>query len=312
MGGESVPSLQERLSQEGILTVPHCPLARHSTLRIGGTAALGVFPKTGEQLITALSLAAESGEPYAVVGKGSNLLFADGFCQGTVIFTVGWVELTVEGERIYASAGTPLTAVSIRAREQSLTGAEFAAGIPGTVGGAVLMNAGAFGGCMANIVQKTTYWDAEARATGSFEGEEHAFGERTSRYATDPRYTILSAEMAFKSGDKKEIDRAMEEYRVYRKKTQPLTYPNAGSIFKRPRDHYAGRLIQDCGLKGVRVGGAEVSLLHAGFIINRGNATAQDVITLIRLIRARVLEETGVCLECELRILGEDLSPLDP
>jgi len=295
--------LCRQLEREQIPYRENCPLAPLCSFRIGGTAAVAVFPKTGEQLVRALCLACEYGD-YEIIGNGSNVLFPDGLYRGSVIFTGGCRTVSCQERELTVCCGAPLSTVARCAGEHSLAGMEFAAGIPGTVGGAVLMNAGAFGGCMAQVTRYSLWWDRETGKLGRMEGAEQRFGERTSIYAEQPRYAVLGAGLLLHEGTREEIDARMEEYRVRRRATQPLQYPNAGSIFKRPQGHFAGKLIEDCGLKGFSVGGAEVSEKHAGFIVNRGGATARDVRELISVIRERVFRETGVMLECELRLIG--------
>ena len=300
---ERMTDLCPRLEQEGIACEEHCPLSPRGSFRIGGAAALAVFPQSREQLLRTLRLTRDAGVPYAVVGNGSNLLYPDGEYQGAVIFTGGVRELHIRKNEIIVSAGLPLPALAVRVRDAGLSGAEFAAGIPGTVGGAVFMNAGAFGGCMAQIVLRSEFWDAENGCCGNLEGEAHAFAVRSSIYAGHTGYTILGAVLRLWAGDREEISARMEDYRRHRAATQPLELPNAGSIFRHPPGYFAGKLIEDCGLKGVCVGGAAVSEKHAGFIVNRGGATARDVLALIDLIQERVLRQTGIVLECELRRL---------
>ena len=299
--------LMDLLRQHGVRFTPQLPVRHHNTFRIGGTVALAVFPEGREQLLAALAATRERGVPYAVVGKGSNLLFPDTEYGGAVIFTGGVAECRREENTFYADAGTPLAALAIRARNASLSGAEFMGGIPGTLGGAVITNAGAFGSSMQDLVVATEYWDGETGRIERLEGNANGFGYRTSFYSTRPHLTVLSAELRLMEGNAAEIDRIMKQYHEKRRATQPLELPNAGSIFKHPKGHYAGKLIEDCGLKGYRVGDAAVSEKHAGFIVNRGNATAEDVRELIRLIRARVEAACGIRLECELKGLGLEL-----
>ena len=230
-------------------------------------------------------------------------MFPDGRYSGVMVFTGRWQQITRQESCFYASAGVSLYTLSVAARDASLGGAEFAYGIPGTLGGAVLMNAGAFGGCMADICLRSEYFDAQTGETGFFAGAEQAFANRTSIYEKHPRYTVLGAELALTPDNKAAITARMEDYMARRRSTQPLEFPSAGSVFKRPVGHFAGKLIEDCGLKGVSVGGAQVSQKHAGFIINRGGATASDVKALVDLIRNRVLSQTGVELECEIRFI---------
>jgi UDP-N-acetylmuramate dehydrogenase len=297
----------ERLCKElltnGIPFVRDCPLVKYNTLRMKGCASLAIFPDTKEQLIRSLSLACEYGVSHAVVGKGSNLLFPSDRYEGALIFTTSCKRISFEGNRAMAEAGAPLVSLAIGCRNRNLGGAEFAAGIPGTVGGAVLMNAGAFGGEMSQIVRRTEYWDEQTATEKILVGEEHVFGKRESFFSERPSLTILSVEMEFSTAQKDEIDKKMAEFHDRRAHTQPLEFPNAGSIFKHPEGMFAGKIIDELGLKGARVGDAEVSTKHAGFIVNRGSATDADILELIELIRERVRREIGVELECELRRL---------
>ncbi len=295
------------LSMGNIPFTEHCPIGRYSTFRIGGTARLAVFPKDLMQMKTALAASEDAGLNYAVVGKGSNLLFPDGEYGGVLIFTTELNGISGDGEDVDAMAGTPLAAVAIRARNFSLGGAEFAAGIPGTVGGAVLMNAGAFGGCMEQIVTYVDCYDTKTKETKRFEAGTHEFGYRTSRYARSPHLIILGAGLHLQRREQTVIDGLMEDYRTRRRASQPTGSPNGGSVFKNPNGYSAGRLIEDCGLKGFCIGGARVSEKHANFIVNQGGATAKDVVELIDVIRQRVLTQTGILLTCELRGLGFSL-----
>lgn len=294
-------ALTEFLRKRNISFAEHCPIAKYSTFRIGGTARLAVFPQDREQMIGALMAVREAKAEYAVVGKGSNLLFPDGEYGGVLIFTTRMTSLTSDADGFTALAGVPLGAVAIRARERSLGGAEFMAGIPGTVGGAVLMNAGAYGRCMADIVTWVECYDSKTGQIKRFEQNLHEFGYRTSLYARSPHLTVLSVGMLLQSGDREAIDARMEDYRRRRALSQPQGYPNAGSIFKNPEGASAGALIEACGLKGCSVRGAYVSEKHANFIVNKGGATARDVTDLIELVRSRVLQQTGIELQCELK-----------
>ncbi|MBQ7346563.1 MAG: UDP-N-acetylmuramate dehydrogenase [Clostridia bacterium] len=295
--------LRNQLVCAGVRVEANTSLRRYSSFRIGGNARLGLFPKNREELLVCLETVRRCGVPFLVIGNASNVVFSDSGFDGAVIFTTAWKELSLHGNRMYVSAGTPLISVATAAHEAALTGAEFAYGIPATLGGAVFMNAGAFGGCMADICETSAYYDTQTGEMRTLCGAEQAFANRTSIYEKNPHYTILSAELVLREGDKEAIGVQMRDYMERRRKTQPLEYPSAGSVFKRPVGYYAGKLIEDCGLKGTRVGGAEVSIKHAGFIINRGNATADDVRRLVELIQERVLKESGVTLECEIRFL---------
>ena len=295
--------LRERLIGAGVPLKTEYPLSLHSSFRIGGRAALALFPETEEQMLSALHLLVDSAVPFLVLGNASNVVFDDADFNGAVLFTTATKGLTLHENRMTVSAGTSLTAIATAARDAGLSGAEFAYGIPASLGGAVCMNAGAFGGCMADICQSSTAFDLVRREVVTFRGEEQAFGYRTSIYEKNHRYAILGAELVFRQGQTAEIDERMNDYRSHRRRTQPLEYPSAGSVFKRPEGHFAGKLIEDCGLKGMTVGGAQVSEKHAGFIVNRGGATASDVRRLVELIHDRVLNETGVDLECEIKFL---------
>ncbi len=288
------------------LSVPYeenCPLSRHSSFRIGGPAALGIFPQSREQLTEVLERVCREQIPYLVIGKGSNVVFSDDGFDGAVIFTEGCRTLVCKENELRADAGVPLVRLAQVAWENALTGAEFAHGIPGSLGGAVFMNAGAYGGCMADICASSAYFDTASGSIKTLTGAEQAFAIRESIYTHHPEWVILGATLCLRQGEPAQIHAAMEDFSVRRKATQPLEFPSAGSVFKRPAGHYAGRLIEDCGLKGTAVGGAQVSLKHAGFIVNRGGATAEDVKHLVAQIQETVLARTGVSLECEIRFL---------
>ena len=291
------------LARAGVPFVENCPLSAHSTFRIGGPARLALFPKTREQLLLSLSLIDRAELPLWVIGNGSNLLFPDEGLDGAVLFTGGWREITVEGDTLRASAGASLSALAKRAQEESLGSLAFAHGIPGTLGGAVLMNAGAYGGCMEQVVVSSSYYDRNSGEIRTLRGEEHGFGVRKSVYQTLPSAVILEATLRLEKGDPEEILAQMRELAAKRRSTQPLDLPSAGSVFKRPVGHYAGKLIEDCGLKGFSIGGAQVSEKHAGFIVNRGGATARDVRALISHVQECVRREFGVELEREIRFL---------
>ncbi len=295
--------LYRYLASVGIEAVANDTLARHTSMRVGGSASVSCFPRTREQMIAVLEAVTQRDIRYVIIGNGSNVVFSDeGFC-GVVIFTDKWRELSVGENRITACAGVPLVSVATVARDLSLSGLEFAYGIPGTVGGAVFMNAGAFGASICDVCVSSEYYDMQTGCVGRFEWDAQEFSYRSSIYEKQSRYAILGATLELKGGERQEIAGRMEEYLTRRKSTQPLEFPSAGSVFKRPEGLYAGKLIEDCGLKGVRVGGAEVSEKHAGFIVNRGGATASDVRALVELIQSRVQDKTGVSLECEIRFI---------
>ena len=279
------------------------PLSGYSTFRVGGPARCLLEPTSIEQLILCLRTANDFGIGYLVIGKGSNLLFPDEGLDGAIILTTGVREILPEPGGFYATAGVSLASAAAFARDAGLTGFEFAHGIPGTVGGAVLMNAGAYGTEMANVVSRVEAYRISKGERKMLSERECAFGYRTSLFAQDADWVVLGASVRLVPGDREKISSRMEELAARRRQSQPLEYPSAGSVFKRPEGRFAGKLIEDCGLKGLRIGGAEVSMKHAGFIVNRGKATAADVCRLIDEIRERVLRETGVELKPEIRII---------
>lgn len=295
--------IYELLTQAGVRVEQSYLLAPHTSFRIGGRARLAVFPKSREELLFTLGALRDFDVRYTVIGCASNVVFSDEGYDGAVVFTGAWKACRVEKNEMIVSAGTPLLTVATEARRAGLAGAEFAYGIPGTLGGAIFMNAGAFGGAMSDICVQSEYFDPTSGEIGTVYGTDHLFGHRTSIYEKNPHYTVIGATLRLLPDDTNAIDARMRDYLSRRKSTQPLEYPSAGSVFKRPAGHFAGKLIEDAGLKGMRVGGAEVSEKHAGFIINRGGATAHDVRELVDLIRARVYEQFGVTLECEIRFL---------
>ncbi len=295
--------LHNVLKQFNVEAVRDLPLAMYSSFRIGGCADLAVFPTSREQLLSVLALLRDTKVDVAVIGNASNVVFSDRGYRGVIVFTTSFREVCIQGNYVRVGAGAPITSVASMARDASLCGMEFAYGIPGTVGGAVFMNAGAFGGSVADVCVRSEYFDMERGACGTLEGEDQDFSYRTSAYEKNPSMIVLEATFKLKTGTREEIQKTMRELMERRKTTQPLEYPSAGSVFKRPEGHFAGKLIEDCGLKGFRVGGAEVSQKHAGFIVNRGGATAKDVRTLVDVIQERVYAQTGVALECEIRFL---------
>ncbi len=279
------------------------PMQEHTTFRIGGPARFFVTPKTGEELKAVLELCRESGMPFYVIGNGSNLLVSDAGYDGVVIQIFrNMNEITVEGQMIRAQAGALLSQIAARALSASLSGFEFASGIPGTLGGACVMNAGAYGGEMKDVLDTVRV----LTQSGDFltlSKEELELGYRTS-VIMEKDYVVLEAVLSLDAGNQEEIRARMEELKEKRVTKQPLEYPSAGSTFKRPVGYYAGKLIQDAGLSGFSVGGAQVSEKHAGFVINRDHATAADVNALMNEVIARVKENSGVTLEPEVKRLG--------
>ena len=279
------------------------PMSRHTTFAIGGPADLFVQPRTRKELVDTIHVFRERGIRFLLLGNGSNMLVADAGIRGAVVCTTEMDEVRVgDGCTMTAEAGALLGRVARRAQRAGLTGAEFAGGIPGSVGGAVFMNAGAYDGQMAGIVEKTEYLDGEGELH-TLEGEEHCFGYRLSAFRAHPDWTVVRTTMRLQPGDPAAILDKMNDFAQRRRDKQPLNFPSAGSTFKRPEGYFAGRLIEDVGLKGVSVGAAQVSEKHAGFLINRGGATCDDMLRLIELVQQRVREQFGVELECEVRIV---------
>ncbi|MGM9662404.1 MAG: UDP-N-acetylmuramate dehydrogenase [Oscillospiraceae bacterium] len=280
------------------------PMSRHTSFRIGGPARRMTFPKTGEELAAALRLAADCGGRSFLLGNGTNLLAADEGVDALVADTTRYlthVELLSDGVTLRAEAGTSLAALAVFAAKHSLTGLEFAHGIPGSLGGAVVMNAGAYGGEMAQVVTKAAAL-GEDGAVRVLTGEELAFGYRRSVFS-DSGAAVLWAELRLAKGEESAIRARMEELMQRRRASQPLELPSAGSTFKRPAGYFAGPLIEKNGFKGVRAGGAQVSEKHAGFIVNTGGATCADVLALIAEIQQTVLERDGVALEPEVKLI---------
>ncbi len=289
------------LGREHIAYIEDIPLSRHSSFRIGGVGELGVFPKSREELILCLSRAWRCQTPFYVIGKGSNILFGDGRLRGIFIFTERLSGIEIKDGHINAESGATLAAAAARAAEHSLTGLEFARGIPGSIGGAVFMNAGAFGGQMSDVVAASTAFNCESGELLSL--SEHEFSYRESIYINDPRLICISAELKLSEGDPAEIAEKMRDLSERRRQKQPLELPSAGSYFKRPEGSFAGKLIEDCGLKGLRVGSAAVSEKHAGFIVNLGSATASEVLELESRVIDAVYKKFGVILEREVRVI---------
>ena len=280
------------------------PMKKHTTFRIGGPAEYLILPQTTEEIADVIKLCRQEEIPWYIVGNGSNLLVADEGVRGVVIQLLrNFNQIQVEGCQIRMQAGAQNAAVAKRALDASLTGFEFAAGIPGTIGGAVVMNAGAYGGEMKDILKEVTVLDPNGMIR-TIPAEELELGYRTSIIARKG-YVVLEAVIVLKTGAPKEIKAAMDELKEKRVTKQPLEYPSAGSTFKRPEGYFAGKLIMDAGLRGFSVGGAQISEKHCGFVINKGNATAKDVTKLMDETKKIVMEKFGVALEPEVKRLGQ-------
>ena len=280
------------------------PMCRHTTFRVGGPADYFVTPQSVEEIRGILAVCRKENVPYYIVGNGSNLLVSDRGYRGVVIqLDRNFGEVKVEGTEIHASAGALLSTIAVAARRASLTGFEFAGGIPGTLGGAVVMNAGAYGGEMKDVLRKVMVMDQSGKVF-EIPAEELQMGYRTSIIKT-AGYIVLGAVLSLKEGNLEEIKMLTRKLSEQRTSKQPLEYPSAGSTFKRPEGYFAGKLIQDAGLRGYQVGGAQVSEKHCGFVINKENATATDVVNLIHDVQRIVYEKFQVQLDTEVKFLGE-------
>lgn len=278
------------------------PMKNHTTFRIGGPVQFFVTPENTKDLIKGIHLCQKAEKPYFILGRGSNLLVSDMGWRGVVISMEYLSKSCIQGTRIRAEAGATLGRLARQAQEAGLTGLEFAAGIPGTLGGALVMNAGAYGSEMKDILASATVLSPDGQIHRK-DGNELELGYRASSIIKNG-YVVLEAELKLKEGDKEAIGQRMEELAFQRKSKQPLEYPSAGSTFKRPQGHFAGKLIDDAGLRGFSVGQAQVSEKHCGFVINKGGATAEDVMKLCEEVRRRVKEHSGVELEPEIKKLG--------
>lgn len=308
---ENIRALSEKLSdlaRDGLLVYnENEPLAPLSTFRIGGKADFVIYPFSSEGLIAAVKEAECCGVGYVLIGNGSNLLFADEGYRGAVIVTTKMNGVRREGNLLIAEAGASLTGLAVTAMKAGLSGLEFAYGIPGSVGGAVFMNAGAYDGEIASVVTKSSYWvpEADSNEVQWLVGAAQGFGYRTSAYQESSKL-ILSAVFQLKEGNPVEIKTKMDDLMSRRKSKQPLEYPSAGSTFKRYPGYFTAQLIDEAGLKGLAIGGAQVSEKHAGFVINRGGATAEDVLNLIDRIQKVIFEQKGIHICPEVQIIPAD------
>lgn len=295
-------NLIEQLQKAGIPLAEKEPMTRRTTFGIGGPALL-LRPRSRAELQAAMTLCREAGEEPFILGRGSNLLVSDSGISRPVIQLDGdFTAITREGNTLRCGAGVSLIAVCRAAAENSLSGIEWGYGIPGSLGGGVYMNAGAYGGEMKDILTEVTFLD-EAGEYRTLPAAELSLSYRHSIFEDRPGTVIVEAVLTLTPGDPAAIRTAMEDYMSRRREKQPLEYGSAGSTFKRPVGNYASALVDQCGLKGLSVGGAEVSRKHAGFIINRGGATAADVRELIAEVQRIVREKTGYTLECEIKYI---------
>lgn len=280
------------------------PMSCHTSFKIGGAADIFISVSSANEFSAVFKKCGELNIPRFIIGKGSNLLVSDLGLEGAVISLLGLNGISVSGEEITCGAGAALSDICRAALRNSLTGLEFAYGIPGSIGGAVYMNAGAYGGEISGAVLSAECMTADG-STVKVEAKDMNFGYRKSVFKENGT-TVISAVLRLQKGEKKEIEEKMEDYISRRKSKQPLEYPSAGSFFKRPEGYFAGALIEKNGLKGASVGGAQVSCKHAGFIINRGGATAADVMKLSRKVSDTVLAKDGVSLEREVIFIGRE------
>ncbi|PFO84027.1 MULTISPECIES: UDP-N-acetylmuramate dehydrogenase [Bacillus cereus group] len=289
---------EERVKQDEMLK-------KHTHIKVGGKADVFVAPTTYDEIQKVVKYANEHNIPVTFLGNGSNVIIKDGGIRGITVSLIHITDVTVTGTSIVAQCGAAIIDVSRIALDHCLTGLEFACGIPGSVGGALYMNAGAYGGEVACVLTEAIVMtgDGELRTLTK---DDFEFGYRKSTFANN-HYIILEAKFELAEGVREEIKEKMDDLTFKRESKQPLEYPSCGSVFKRPPNNFAGKLIQESGLQGKRIGGVEVSVKHAGFMVNVDNGTAQDYIDLIHFVQKTVEEKFGVKLEREVRIIGEDL-----
>ena len=285
------------ITNEGNILINE-PMSKHTTFRTGGIADYLVMPESVDEVKKILKLDCDK----TIIGNGSNLLVKDGGLRGITIQLTNLNNYKIEDDIIEADAGCFLAKLSQVAMQNSLSGLEFACGIPGTLGGAVMMNAGAYGGEISSVILSTNFLNKNGEVVTY---TDHEFGYRKSIFQRMDGI-ILSSKIKLMHGNKDDIKSKMDEYTLSRNTKQPVNFPSAGSTFKRPEGFFAGKLIEDAGLKGFKIGGAEVSSLHAGFIVNSGNASSKDILDLISYVQNTVMEKYNVQLEPEVKIIGED------
>ncbi len=288
-------------SDNNIRCLENEPLSKYISFKVGGPCRAMVFPNSAEKAALVIKYLSEREIKRFIMGNGTNLLFADEGYDGVIINTSDYNEIKAEEENIYAFGGAPLIKLCRLALDNSLSGLEFAYGIPGSAGGAAYMNAGAYNGEMKDVIAYCDYIDSDLTVRRAY-SDELSLSYRKSAFNDTDKF-ILNVALKLKKGDKDEIKAKMDDLLSRRKDKQPLEYPSAGSTFKRPEGYFAGALIEQCGLKGRSVGGAQVSEKHAGFIINKGGASADDILKLIELCQNEVLKKTGVTLEPEVKII---------
>ena len=294
---EKLKQIQNLKVEENVM------LKKYTTFKVGGPANIFVTPRTKQALMNLTQIINETDQSYFVLGKGSNIIVGDKGYNGIIIYTGQLDKIKVDNNTIVAQSGATLKDIAEIAQDYSLTGMEFASGIPGSLGGAVFMNAGAYGGEMNDIIQKVSAVDQKGQKK-VMPKKELNLSYRSSIFQEN-EYIILDAFLKLTKGNKDDIRAKMDKLERKRKNKQPLEYPSAGSSFKRPKDHYTGPLIEKANMKGYQIGGAQVSEKHAGFIVNKGNATAQDIVKLIQKIQKEVYAISGVKLKPEPKFLGK-------
>lgn len=295
--------IREKLGEKAVLE--DCDMSRFTSFRAGGKADLLIMPETIEDLKFTLRELSKEDMPRMVMGNGSNILVRDGGYKGAIVkLGEAFGSVTIQGETLTAGSGTLMSAVAKAALDAELSGFEFASGIPGSLGGAVFMNAGAYGGEMADIIREARILAKDGSREYVLSCQELGLGYRHS-VLHETGDIVVSAVLRLARGEGAVIREKMKELTAKRNEKQPVSLPSAGSFFKRPEGHFAGKLIQDAGLKGMSLGGAQVSPLHSGFIVNTGGATASDILRLMEVVQATVLDKFGVKLEPEVRIIGE-------
>lgn len=297
-----------KLSEYGGRTINYkidCPVSELTTFKIGGACAVAVFCEDKEQIIYSAKAAVEMGERVKLLGRGSNILCPDDGYDGVIIVSSGVCGVRTDGEYLLCECGLGMTAAANAACDAGLCGAEFMYGIPGTVGGGIFMNAGAYGGEMADIVESVECLDMSKGEVFVLCKNELDFSYRHSIFTSHPEYAVLSARLKLSYGDKEQIKELMRDLIGRRRSKQPLEYPSAGSTFKRYPGYFTAQLIDEAGLKGFRVGDAQVSEKHAGFVINLGNATCSDVLSLIAKVKEEIYKKHGIEIECEVEYLGK-------
>jgi UDP-N-acetylmuramate dehydrogenase len=280
------------------------PMSKHTTMKVGGTVDIMVIPNTTDEIIDVIKYAKENNIPVRVLGNGSNVIVSDLGVEGIIIkITCNMSNACVNGEYITAAAGTSMPKIAVIAKQNCLSGFEFACGIPGTIAGGVKMNAGAYGGQLSDVFESCKYLDDELNIK-EVKSEDMNYSYRHSIFIENPGYVILEVKLKLNKSNEEEIDKKMKENNLSRKTKQPLEYPSAGSVFRRPEGYFVGKLVQDSNLRGVSVGGAQVSEKHTGFVINKEKATCEDIMNLIKLIQKTVYEKFNVELKTEVEFIG--------